>query len=116
MDTTNGAAMTEAPVSWTVRYITPEGFDAMLTLRGTDTRQVMTTAKQAVEAMSKAGCRPQIGGHTTPTNSTTNDQAAPMCPVHGKPMKQSQHGGWYCTAKVADNDGSGRPVYCKAKV
>jgi len=30
----NGAAIPEAPVSWTVRYTTPEGFDAMLTLRG----------------------------------------------------------------------------------
>jgi hypothetical protein len=127
--------MSEAPVSWTVRYITPEGFDAMLTLRGTDTKTVLTTAKQAVQSMAAAGCKPQIGsnghttpatngaeigsnGHTTPaTNGAeigSNGQAVPTCPTHG-PMKQSKHGGFYCPAKIADNDGTGKPVYCKAK-
>lgn len=116
MDTTNGATMSEAPVSWTVRYITPEGFDAMLTLRGTETKAVLTTAKQAVQSMAAAGCKPGNGHATPATNRASSDgQAAPMCPTHNKPMKQSQHGGWYCTAKIADNDGSGRPVYCKAK-
>ena len=115
MDTTNGATMSEAPVSWTVRYITPEGYDAMLTLRGTDTSKVMGTAKQAVAAMAKAGCKPQIGAHTTPAPIGNTEQAAPMCPTHKTPMKQSKHGGYYCAAKIADDDGSGKPIYCKAK-
>jgi len=103
----------EAPVSWTVRYITPEGFDAMLTLRGGDVKQVMGQAKTALAGMVKAGCTPQAN-----SNGHSNGHAAmgaPLCPTHNKPMKQSQHGGWYCPVKVADDDGSGKPVYCKAK-
>jgi len=115
----NGTAtIPEAPVSWTVRYTSPEGFDCMLTLRGTEVKAVMGQAKAAVEAMVKAGCKPQAS-HTPAVASGNgnghSDDAAPMCPTHNKPMKRSQRGGWYCPAKVADDDGTGKPVYCKQK-
>jgi len=108
----------EAPVSWTARYQTPEGFDAMLTLRGTEVKTVMASAKQAVEAMVKAGCKPQASRPTASAsaNGNGNGENAPLCPTHGKPMKKSQHGGgWYCPTKIAEDDGTGKPVYCKQK-
>jgi hypothetical protein len=41
---------------------------------------------------------------------------APTCPTHGKPMQPSKHGGgWFCPVKVADDDGTGKPVYCKQR-
>jgi hypothetical protein len=46
--------------------------------------------------------------------ATPENPSAPLCPIHKKPMKQSQYGGWFCPQKVADDDGSGKPVYCKA--
>jgi len=109
--------MTEAPVSWTVRYQTPEGFDAMLTLRGAEVKTVMASAKQAVEAMTKAGCKPQASRPPASASGNGNggDQSAPLCPTHNKPMKHSQHGGWYCPVKIAEDGGDGKPVYCKQK-
>jgi len=104
---------TESPVSWTVRYTTVDGFDAMLTLRGDDLQKVMSLARSTTAGMSKAGCKPN--GHTAAAIGG-NGKAAPMCPTHGKPMKQSQHGGWYCPVKVAEDGGDGKPVYCKQKV
>jgi len=107
----------EAPVSWTVRYQTTEGFDAMLTLRGSEVKAVMGQAKKAVEAMVKAGCKPQASRPAAPaTANGGNGESAPLCPTHGKPMKKSQHGGgWYCSVKIAEDDGTGKPVYCKQK-
>lgn len=108
--------MSEAPVSWNTRYTSPEGYDCQLTLRGDDLGRVMATAKRAIDAMSKAGCKPGNGnGHATPAATNGNGAAVPICPTHGKPMQQSKHGGWYCPVKIAEDDGSGRPVYCKAK-
>lgn len=29
-------------------------------------------------------------------------EPTPYCPVHQRPMKVSNHGGWFCTAKIAE--------------
>jgi hypothetical protein len=47
-------------------------------------------------------------------DSSQDTGGAPLCPIHKKPMKPSQHGGWFCPVKIAEDDGSGKPVYCKA--
>jgi hypothetical protein len=111
--------MAEAPVSWTVRYQTPEGYDAMLTLRGSDVKAVMALAKTALKAMGEAGCKPQASRPAAPATANGgngNGENAPLCPTHGKPMKKSQHGGgWYCPVKIAEDGGDGKPVYCKQK-
>lgn len=112
METTNGATLSEAPVSWNTRYIDPRGYDCMLTLRGDNLKAVMTTAMAALAAMAAQGCKPG-NGHAAAIGS--NGQPAPICPTHGKPMKQSQRGGWYCPQRIAEDDGSGKPIYCKAK-
>jgi hypothetical protein len=115
---TNGAAtFTEAPVSWNTRYITEGGYDCQLTLRGADLAKVMATAKQALASMTAAGCKPQTSRPPAAANGGGNGEAegAPPCPTHGKPMKHSQHGGWYCPVKIAEDGGDGKPVYCKCK-
>jgi hypothetical protein len=33
----------------------------------------------------------------------------PACPVHKRPMKESQYGGYYCAMKMTDG------TYCKSK-
>ena len=47
----------------------------------------------------------------------SNGGIAPLCPTHGTPMKASKFegGGHYCTQKIADDDGTGKAVYCKQK-
>ena len=36
----------------------------------------------------------------------------PACPTHKTPMKRGKRG-WFCPVKLLDDDGTGRPVYCK---
>ena len=57
------------------------------------------------------------GGYSVPvaTAAAPSDGGPPLCPTHKKPMKPSQHGGWYCPIKITEDDGSGKPIYCKAK-
>ena len=51
---------------------------------------------------------------TATTTSASGD--TPICPTHKSVMKRSQHGGWFCSVKVADDDGRGKPIYCKQSV
>ena len=66
-----------------------------------------------------AGQRNGNGSHPANGNGNGNghalEAAAPICPTHGKAMKPSQRGGWYCPVKIAEDDGAGHPVYCKQK-
>jgi hypothetical protein len=110
--------VTEAPVSWNVRYLTPDGYDAMLTLRGADVKAVMTLARSALDAMVKGGCKPQPqrGQGGSGNNGGGAAGGGPGCPTHGKAMKLSKRGDHYfCPVKIADDGGDGRPVYCKQR-
>jgi len=110
----NGTAtIPEAPVSWTARYTSPEGFDCMLTLRGTEVKAVMGQAKAAVEAMVKAGCKPQASRPPASASSNGNgngegraEDTPPICAIHHTPMqkRQSKSGGyfWSCNQKLED--------------
>ena len=43
--------------------------------------------------------------------------AVPMCPSHNTPMRLHKSGtAYFCPRKVADNDGTGKPAYCKYTV
>lgn len=55
-------------------------------------------------------------GWSVPSSEVPVQQSGspPLCPIHNKPMKPSQHGGWFCPVKIAEDDGTGKPVYCKA--
>jgi len=105
-------SFSEAPVSFNVRCTSPAGFDCMLTLRAIDAADLMPRALKALEWLTAQGftAGPVRTSHTGNGNSN-----APTCPTHHTPMKASQHGGWYCPVKVADDDGTGKPVYCKQK-
>ena len=98
----------EAPASATVK-LRYQGHDVMLTLRGHDGRSVLRRLDAALMYLEKTGAEPNGNGHV-------GDGSAPLCPTHGKPMKPSQYGGWYCIERIADDGGNGRPVYCKHKV
>lgn len=103
----------EAPVSWTVRYKSPQGFDCSLTIRGADLGEVMKRAQSATKQMQGAGCKPcleeqEIGQ----AQQQGPEQQAPTCPTHHCAMRMGKRG-WYCPTKIADNDGAGKPVYCR---
>jgi len=108
---------TEAPASFNVKAISPAGFDVMLTLRDSDSRQLMNRALGALDWLVKNGFTPTPtrGGGNRRGNNDAGSGEAPSCPTHGKAMKPSQYGGWYCPVKIADDDGMGKAVYCKQK-
>jgi len=115
---TAGFSFTEAPASFNVKAISPAGFDVMLTLRDSDTMALMKRMHEALAWLVGKGYQPtgrRGGGNNQASNG--NQSEAPLCPTHGKPMLPSKHGsGWYCPVKIADDDGTGKAVYCKQRV
>lgn len=116
LDTNEEHNFTEAPASFNVKAYSPQGFDIMLTLRDADTGALLKRANSALEWMLKHGYSPtRRSGNGGNSGQQDNGGEPPLCPTHNKPMKASKHGGWFCTAKIADDDGTGKPVYCKQK-
>lgn len=106
------AALPEAPASVTVKVLY-KGFDVLLTLRGHDGRSALGRLDAALTWLDGHGATP-----ATSTCSTSPAAAgpAPTCPTHGRPMKAGKRGGWFCTVKLADDDGMGKPVYCRQRI
>lgn len=113
----------ESTVSANIKLTSENGADIMLTIRtGATTDEIQGVldglAKAMVYAKERYHLTPRVNGHAAAraTPNGNGASAAPMCPTHQTPMKPSQHGGFFCPTKVADDDGTGRPVYCKQKV
>ena len=112
---------TEAPASATLRVVTPTGYEVLLTTRAgrmADLLGQLTTLEawlvdhqwQAAPTGKPQG-KAQAQGDAA--NSVQGDP--PLCPTHQKPMKMGKGGGWYCPVKIAEDDGTGKPVYCKQR-
>jgi len=84
----------------------------MLTLRAADATDLMPRALKALEWLTAQGF---TAGPVKTNHGGNGNGNAPICPTHNKPMKASQHGGWYCPVKIAEDGGDGKPVYCKQK-
>lgn len=117
----------ESPASVNVRLTSDHNADIQLTLRSGVT---LDEAKALLDTLAATLKYAAATYHLTPAprlgrsaaadlpatgEANGNGAAPPVCPTHGKPMKPSQHGGWYCPQKLLDDDGSGKPVYCKHK-
>ena len=89
----------------------------MLTIRGGEGADLMPKALKALEWLEGQGFSPSYRRHNGKASTSSGDNGkAPVCPTHGKPMQASKYGGWYCPVKIADDDGTGKAVYCKQKV
>ena len=109
----------EAPASFNVRAISPQGYDIQLTLRSEQAGELMPRVLTCLEWLEQQGFRPTGQGRAQPSsNGHHSGGNAPTCPTHNRPMKQSQHrpGEWFCTVKVSEDGGDGKPVYCRQKV
>ena len=105
----------EAPVSFNVKAVSPSGYDCMLTIRSDDSGDLMPRALKALAWLEGQGFQP-TGRHYSNGTSNASNGNTPTCPTHNKPMKASKFGGFYCTVKIAEDGGDGKPVYCKQKV
>jgi len=95
----------EAPVSWTVRYRSTQGFDCMLTLRGHDPAAVLRQAHDLMERMAAAGAT-QHGG-----SQGAEGRDKVWCDIHNCEMKRREKDGqtWY-SHKAPDG------TWCRGKV
>jgi len=123
----NDLLITESPVSWNTRYITPEGFECQLTLRGETGQEVLEKANTAMTYLLKNGCQPvsntrafernQATSRATPANHNTipdgngngNGNGRSWCPIHQCEMKRWEKDGrvWF-SHKVGDEWCSGK--------
>jgi len=115
VDTPPGA-LGEAPCSATVR-VSWRGHELLLTLRGFDGAATLTRLGRALDWLEVQGATPATGprGQGQAAAAGSSSSAGPTCPTHGRAMKQGKRGGWFCPVKVADDDGAGRPVYCRQR-
>jgi hypothetical protein len=107
----NNNNFSEAPASVTIRSYDSDGFDVMLTLRSTDTTDLLARTAKALEWLKTNGYTPNRGDRcVTPAATGAAEAGTPVCEYHG-PMKASSKapGTWYCPSKMGDGS------YCKSK-
>ena len=107
-------SFTEAPASATVDAISPSGRRWLLTTRAATVGELMQRVEYLDKWLSDHAWTAGKGA-SAPVTQAGQAAEAPTCPTHGKPMKQGRRG-WYCPVKIADDDGTGRPAYCRQTV
>ena len=108
----NDVLFNEAPASWNTRYITPDGFECQLTIRGEKGAEVLEKASTALAYLLKTDCIPyayhcknhralQTSANDANGNGSSNDEPATQddsfCPIHQCEMKRWEKNGktWY---------------------
>ena len=107
------AAFSEAPASARVDAISPSGRRWLLTTRAATVGELMQRVEYLDRWLSDHAWTAGAGRASHNGQAAQGD--APLCPTHGKPMKQGKGGGWYCPVKLLEDDGTGKPVYCKQR-
>jgi hypothetical protein len=112
----------EAPASWNTKYVTPEGFECQLTIRGENGSEVLEKSTAAIAFLLKSGCAPsasfrptfsakklatapvQTNGAKEETHQANNGNGnnhngheRNWCPIHECEMTKWEKGGrvWY---------------------
>lgn len=97
-------------------YFVSDGFQCSLTLEAEDAADLLKKLQATTTWLRAQGAQPGEVANNTPSEAASGNGGAPVCPKHGTPMRQSTKGkGWYCPTKILDDDGTGKPVYCKAR-
>jgi hypothetical protein len=94
----------EAPSSWNTRYISPDGFDCQITLRGENGSELLERASNAIAYLLKNGCKPYTfyrsgnrqnehakkesnnGNNRNGREVQQSDKA--WCPIHEREMRR----------------------------
>jgi hypothetical protein len=89
---------TEAPASWNVSYVTPDGFICRITLRGESGRDLLEKAGNALTYLLDHDCIPDQK-YNRSTSSETK-----QCPIHKCDMRKFEKDGktWW-SHKAEDN-------------
>ena len=108
----SNSEVTEAPVSWNTKYVTPDGFVCQLTLRGESGKDLLEKANAALTWLKENGFLPcENNGFRSRNNGGSTSQAQPsnspapngngngtnhVCPMHGVEMKRWEKDGKVC--------------------
>lgn len=93
-----------ANVALTLPNMTINGYTATLTLSGESGAELIRILKDMSAAGMTQSAAPALAPAAAPGD------AAPICPVHQRPMKASRKpGSWFCSAKVGEG-------YCDQRV
>ena len=106
--TGKGNEFPEAPASWNTKYITPEGFECQITLRGDNGTELLDKAGKAITYLLSNACTPytyyRIGSRQVESKPVENKQEPEKqndnpswCPIHQCEMKRWDKNGrvWY---------------------
>jgi hypothetical protein len=98
----------EAPASWNTKYITPEGFECQITLRGDNGTELLDKAGKAITYLLSNACTPYTyyrnGSRQVESKPVENkqepekhDDNPSWCPIHQCEMKRWDKNGrvWY---------------------
>lgn len=83
----------EAPASWNTKYITPEGFECQLTLRGDTGQELLEKAQAAVSLLQKHGCAPFVNTRFTP-RQPAGDSTGSAAGGNGAKANGENGNGW----------------------
>ena len=102
---TSEMAFSEAPASWNTRYISPEGFECQITLRGENGSELLEKVNNAIAYLLEHGCTPYAYRSTfrkteeakNGNGSNGTDTSPAWCPIHQCEMKRWEKDGqiWY---------------------
>ena len=105
------ANFTEAPASINIKTLSPTGYDVMLTLRDSDTGELLARLNSALGWLEQNGYQPttrRAQGNGGAASASAPTGPTPVCQYHG-PMKEStkKPGSFFCPNKMGDGS------YCK---
>lgn len=72
----NTQAFAEAPASFNVKLVSPDGYDCMMTLRGASGAELLPKVEQVLEWAKSHGYRPTANGRSDPARGSSNGQPA----------------------------------------
>jgi len=78
---------TESPASWNTRYVSPEGFECQITLRGETSQEVLEKATTAIADLLSNGCLPVVSRYSN------SSKASASVPENGNNNPNSPNGG-----------------------
>ena len=98
-------AFLEAPASWNVKIISPQGFSCMLTLRCTSGMELLAKADSALAYLLERGYLPDPGYRKNGNSDTKT------CSIHHVEMRKFEKDGhsWYSHKLEGDRWCNGKP-------
>ncbi|MHC1740149.1 MAG: hypothetical protein AB9897_03445 [Anaerolineaceae bacterium] len=87
----------DSSANWSVKYLSPSGFECLLTLEAASGTDVLMKAQRALERLLESQCVPITHYAATPSVQGSDKDVASLCPIHHVDMKlwKKNDRSWY---------------------